>query len=76
MSGAAYLDLYFAKTFGFGESTTELFAQVRNVFDEDPEMVAFPLSQGSENRAGYLPTSRRFYDVLGRTFRLGARINF
>ncbi|MEM8490543.1 MAG: TonB-dependent receptor [Pseudomonadota bacterium] len=76
VAGAAYLDLYFAKTFGFGNSSTELFAQVRNLFDEDPEMVAFPRSQGSENRAGYLPTSRRFYDVLGRTFRLGARIVF
>lgn len=75
-SGAAYLDLYLAKTFAFGNSKAELFAQVRNVFDEDPEMVAFPRSQGSENRAGYLPTSRRFYDVLGRTFRLGARIVF
>ena len=77
VNGAAYLDLYFAKTFSFGNNTqAEFFGQVRNVLDEDPELVPFPRSQGSENRAGYLPTSRRFYDVLGRTFRLGARIVF
>lgn len=76
VSGASYLDLYVAKNFGFGSTQAEFFGQVRNLFDEDPELVAFPRSQGSENRAGYLPTSRRFYDVLGRTFRLGARITF
>lgn len=76
VAGAAYLDLYFAKSIALGDSQAEFFGQIRNVFDEDPEMVPFPRSQGSENRPGYLPTSRRFYDTLGRTFRIGARFVF
>ena len=74
VAGAAYLDLYMAKTFEIGRTQTELFGQVRNLFDEDPEWVPFPRFRNSENRAGYLPTNRNLYDVLGRTFRFGVRV--
>lgn len=72
--GAAYLDLYVARNFELGQSNAELFLSVKNVFDTDPELVAFPQFRGSENRPGYLPTNRNLYDVLGRNFRFGVRV--
>jgi outer membrane receptor protein involved in Fe transport len=75
VDGAAFFDLYAAKTFNWGRSQAEFFVSVKNMFNRDPELVPFPQFRGSENRPGYLPTNRNLYDVLGRTYRLGFRVS-
>ena len=76
VDGKTFFDFYAAKTFTFAEDTdAEFYVSIRNVFDTDPAMVAYPASQGSENRPGYLETNRGLYDVLGREFKLGVRVN-
>lgn len=74
--GETYFDAYLAKTFMMGDSGAELFVSVKNILDTDPVLIAFPANQGSENRPGYLPTNRSHYDVMGRTYRIGARFEF
>jgi iron complex outermembrane receptor protein len=74
VDGAAYVDLYVARAMELGQTQTEFFASIKNVFDTDPELVPFPQFRGSENRPGYLPTNRNLYDVLGRMFRVGVRV--
>jgi hypothetical protein len=76
VDGAAYLDLYVSKNVALFGGEAEFFGQVRNLFDTDPELMPFPQFRGSENRPGYLPANRTLYDVLGRTFRIGARMTF
>jgi outer membrane receptor protein involved in Fe transport len=75
IDGEVYFDLYASKTFDFGDaSAAEFYLSINNFFDTDPAMVAYPAYQGSENRPGYLPTNRELYDVLGRQFKLGVRV--
>lgn len=75
VDGEVFFDLYAAKTFNFSDdSEAEFYLTIRNLFDTDPQMVAFPAFQGSENRPGYLETNRGLYDVLGRQFKVGFRV--
>ncbi len=74
--GEIYYDAYLANTFSIGDTSAEVFLSVKNVLNTDPVLIAFPANQGSENRPGYLPTNRGLYDVMGRTYRLGLRIDF
>ncbi|MFT4814919.1 MAG: iron complex outermembrane receptor protein [Cyclobacteriaceae bacterium] len=76
IDGEWFFDLYAAKDFSFGDSEAQVFLSVKNMFDTDPVLYALPLSQGSENRPAYLPTNRNLMDVLGRTMRLGVRMEF
>jgi outer membrane receptor protein involved in Fe transport len=68
--GATYLDL--AATFRFGsDNQYEVFANVRNLTNKDPAIVA-------AGPTGYTswtnnPISSGQYDTLGRVFRLGFR---
>lgn len=76
VDGEVYFDFYAAKEFDFSDTgVAEFYLSVRNVFNTDPVPVASPLSQGSENRPGYLSTNRDLYDVLGRQFKLGVRVS-
>ncbi|MFK3978678.1 TonB-dependent receptor plug domain-containing protein [Shewanella vesiculosa] len=76
VDGEIYFDLYVAKKFDFNnDGVAEFYFSVRNLFNTAPVMVANPLSQGSENRPGYLSTNRDLYDVLGRQFKLGLRVS-
>ncbi|MFT2092476.1 TonB-dependent receptor plug domain-containing protein [Paraglaciecola sp. 2405UD69-4] len=75
VDGEVYFDFYAAKSFSFsGDTEAEFFLSIRNMFNTDPADVAFPASQGSENRPGYLETNRGLYDVLGRQFKVGFRV--
>ncbi|GAA6185288.1 TonB-dependent receptor [Aliiglaciecola sp. NS0011-25] len=75
VDGEVYFDLYAAKTVTFSnDAEAEFYLSIRNMFDTDPADVAFPASQGSENRPGYLETNRGLYDVLGRQFKVGFRV--
>lgn len=74
--GEIYYDAYIANSFSIGESDAELFLSIKNVMNTDPVLIGYPANQGSENRPGYLPTNRGLYDVMGRTYRLGFRVEF
>lgn len=73
INGAFYLDASIARTFQIGRAETELFLAVNNLTNEDPEIVA----HGPAGTAyGNPSTNQGLYDILGRTFRVGARFNF
>ena len=74
--GEIYYDAYVSNSFEIGETNAELFLSVKNLANTDPVLIGFPANQGSENRPGYLPTNRGLYDYLGRTYRLGFRVEF
>ena len=76
VDGEWFFDGYLARTFTMGGSDTEVFISVKNLFDTDPVLMAFPLNQGSENRAAYYMTNRGLMDMVGRNFRLGMRVEF
>lgn len=70
-----YLDAYASKSIPMGDTgSLELYMQVRNLLNSDPAEVTYPAFQGSENRPGYLATNRSLYDVLGRQFKVGFRL--
>lgn len=74
--GEIYYDAYIANSFAIAGSNTEVFLSIKNVLNTDPVIYGSPASQGSENKPGYLPTNRGLYDVMGRTYRLGVRLEF
>jgi iron complex outermembrane recepter protein len=59
------------RVFDSGERSTEVFFNVRNLFDKDPPIVA-PGPAGSAY--GTPATNPTIYDQLGRQFRLGVRV--
>jgi iron complex outermembrane recepter protein len=76
IDGQWFFDGYASYGMELAGGQAELFLSVKNLFDTDPELVAYPLSQGSENRPGYQPANRLLSDVLGRNFRIGMRYEF
>ncbi len=76
IDGEWFFDAYVSKKLEFGDTDTELFLSVKNVFDTDPVLMPFPANQGSENRAAYIMTNRGLMDVWGRNFRMGMRMEF
>ena len=76
IDGEWFFDLYGAYALNVGNGQGEVYISVKNLFDTDPVLVAYPLNVNSENRAGYQPANRNLNDVLGRNFRLGMRYEF
>ncbi|TXS92064.1 TonB-dependent receptor [Parahaliea maris] len=76
VDGGLFTDAYLSKVMSFGDVESEFFISVKNVFDEDPELISNPFYQGGENTVAYLQTNRTLYDTLGRTFRVGMRLEF
>lgn len=75
--GAFFLDASVNYTWNLGSGrTAEMFFVVKNLLDKDPVLVSDPQYIAAENTAGYPQTNRLLYDVLGRTFRVGARFSF
>ena len=54
----------------------ETYFSIKNLFNSEPVLVANPANLGAENTVGYLQTNRTLYDVMGRTFRFGVRMEF
>jgi len=52
-----------------GSKRTELFASITNVFDKDPPFSA-------NNTFGTGGVNGAFFDILGRTYRVGLRMSF
>lgn len=68
INGAFYIDTSF--TYDLGDSGTELFFNVNNLANTDPEIVA---SGPAGTAYGNPSTNQGLYDFLGRVFRLGVR---
>lgn len=73
VAGAIYFDTAISRDFPFGDSSkANVFLNVRNLFDRDPAVAA---AFGSF--ADTLPAANpNLYDVLGRVFSAGVRIEF
>ncbi len=76
IGGALYLDTSVAYDFntGFGDSTGQLQLSIRNLLNKDPELMA----QGPDGQ-GAAPNpqaGRRYYDLIGRFYRVAVRFNF
>jgi outer membrane receptor protein involved in Fe transport len=67
-----YLDLNISQEFNLSSGTLKVFAVVDNVFDRDPPVVVS--LQGTSPLD--LPTNGALYDTIGRTIRIGTRIEF
>ncbi|MGE3334584.1 MAG: TonB-dependent receptor plug domain-containing protein [Rhodospirillaceae bacterium] len=70
INGAIYFDTSMAYKFAISEMDMEAFFNVRNVFNQDPEIVA-PGPGGFSYEAA--PYNGALYDSLGRVFRAGIR---
>jgi iron complex outermembrane receptor protein len=74
IKGALYWDTYFAWDLDFfGGGNSQIFFNINNVFNTDPEVVGLGPSDSSNVEVG---TNRGLYDYLGRTFRIGLRFDF
>jgi outer membrane receptor protein involved in Fe transport len=70
IKGAFYLDASLTKDFEMGGKEMQLFLSATNLLDKDPPVVA----PGPAGSAYATPaTNQSIYDLLGRTFRIGAR---
>lgn len=76
VDGALTWDLAVNRSFQVKDADLEAYVSIKNLFNTDPVLVANPANLGAENTVGYLQTNRNLYDVLGRTFRFGLRMEF
>ncbi|WBH15084.1 TonB-dependent receptor domain-containing protein [Sphingomonas radiodurans] len=72
LSGAFYVDTYFAYDVPIGKTKSQLFFRVANLFNRDPA----PVGKGPSDTSNVdLGINQTFYDYLGRTFRIGLRFD-
>jgi iron complex outermembrane recepter protein len=75
--GELYVDASITRGFTIANTMkSEAFLSVTNLFDTDPVLTANPGNLGAENVPGYPQTTRNLYDVLGRTYRVGVRLDW
>jgi hypothetical protein len=74
IAGAIFFDGSITRTLEVGKLTSDVFFSVKNLFNKEPPLTANPDAQGAENTPGYLQTNRDLYDVLGRTWTVGIRL--
>lgn len=74
IKGAVYFDASVSKTLRFGDegSSANVFLNVRNLLNKDPAVVG----QYGSYADTLSPANPRLYDVLGRVFSLGVRVEF
>jgi iron complex outermembrane receptor protein len=72
IAGAFYMDANLTYKFKFKGTDSQVYFNVRNVFNKDPAVVASGPSGTTFTTAGDNPT---MYDVLGRMFRVGIRFD-
>ena len=73
IAGGVWLDLGVNYKLGFEKAETELFFNVRNLLDKDPAVVA---RQQAGTGWDFSPSNSGLYDVLGRFYRAGFRVQF
>jgi iron complex outermembrane receptor protein len=74
IAGAIFFDGSITRTFGIGKVNSEVFFAVKNLLNRNPPLSVSGDNQAAENTPGYLQTNRDLYDVLGRTWSLGVRV--
>jgi outer membrane receptor protein involved in Fe transport len=74
ISGQWYVDASITHRFTAWKTKAELFLYVRNLLNSDPVLVGN--GPTGNNTPAYPQTNRNLYDVLGRTFRLGVRVEY
>ncbi|UIJ46353.1 TonB-dependent receptor [Sphingomonas cannabina] len=72
IDGALFVDTSITVKFPAWAGQGSLQLAIRNLFDKDPVIIGNGPSQ--DNTTAYPQTNRNFYDTLGRTFRVVARI--
>ncbi len=73
IAGGIWFDLGLNYKLGFEKADTEVFFNVRNLFDKDPAVVA---RQQAGTGWDFSPSNSALYDVLGRFYRAGFRVQF
>lgn len=73
IAGGIWWDLGVNYKLGFGKADTEVFFNVRNLLDKDPAIAA---RQQSGTGWDFSPSNSALYDVLGRFYRAGFRVQF
>jgi outer membrane receptor protein involved in Fe transport len=73
IAGAIWWDLGVNYKLGFEKSDTEVFFNIRNLLDKDPAIAA---RQQSGTGWDFSPSNSALYDVLGRFYRAGFRVQF
>lgn len=73
IAGAIWWDLGVNYKLGFEKADTELFFNVRNLLDKDPAIAA---RQQAGTGWDFSPSNSALYDVLGRFYRAGFRVQF
>jgi hypothetical protein len=74
ISGQWYVDASITHRFTAWKTKAEIFLYVRNLLNSDPVLVGN--GPTGNNTPAYPQTNRNLYDVLGRTFRLGVRVEY
>jgi len=72
--GKFYFDVNANYTVKSNGTQFEFFISIRNILNSDPVLVA--IGPSGNNTPAYPQTNRALYDVLGRVFRVGARVKF
>jgi len=72
ISAQTYVDLSFSQTFDVSTGKLKVYSVIDNLFDRDPPIV--PSLAGTSPLD--LPTNGTLYDTIGRTIRIGARVEF
>lgn len=70
--GAFFFDLNMNYNFDVSNARMQVFLAVRNITNKDPVLVAN--GPTGNNTPAYPQTNRALYDVLGRVFRMGVRL--
>lgn len=74
IAGAWYFDLNADYKFTVANTKADVFVSIRNVFNKDPVLVAN--GPAGDNTEAYPQTNRGLYDILGRVFRMGIRVDY
>ncbi|WP_189486265.1 TonB-dependent receptor plug domain-containing protein [Asticcacaulis endophyticus] len=76
VDGAVYFDVAVNRVIEIGGVKAEAYLSIKNLMDKDPVLLSSPANLGAENTPAYLQTNRGLYDVMGRVYRVGLRMEF
>lgn len=74
INGAWYFDMNADYKFEVMNTKASVFLSIRNILNKDPVLVAN--GPNGDNTEAYPQTNRQLYDVLGRVFRMGIRVDY
>ena len=76
LPGAIYFDTSIARSFDITHGAQgEVFVSINNVLNKPPGLTGDGAQVGAEQTIGKFQTNTELYDFLGRTYRVGLRIN-